>query len=138
MKFCVRGVVGAISLLFFSGILFAQGELMDSVINTIDEDLIDTAKIQRILYIAHAESKNNPDLSQQLAELALNQSQKLMFDRGIAGAHNSFGVLKLDRGEYQAAIGEFNIALSLYYRINNITGIVNTHNNITRGAFRKK
>lgn len=103
---------------------------VDSAMQRFDEPVVDTAKIVRMLRMAYDSTTSNPLLAQQLAQRALQLSQQLMFVTGIAGAHNTLGIVNLDQGRFQLAINRFATALTIYTQARNNQGIIHCHNNL--------
>ncbi len=128
-------------LVLISCSLLAQQYKIDSLITVLKTSKQDTSRINTLLQLSrHYSNTGSNEPARQYAQQALQESEKLNYKKGLAGAYNNIGVVYWNKGDFEMAKDFFSKALNTYEEIGNKTGIANAINNIgliywTQGNF---
>jgi tetratricopeptide (TPR) repeat protein len=104
-------------ILLFGGHIKAQKEKIDSVSALLKASSQDTARINLLHELVFLYLRQDPDTARVLCREALELSEKLDWQKGIGQSHYCFALLHDGKGEYPAALDEYNQALNAWSTI---------------------
>lgn len=100
--------------LFCAGCLFAHPQdPIDSLKNILKNNIPDTQRVKILNQLSFRLSGNNPDVGLSYAQKALDLATKSNYERGIAKAYNSLGVVMRVKGDYPKSLNYFFQALQI-------------------------
>ena len=118
-------------LLCFSYALYSQStDGKDTLLLRISKIEDDTTRVKEALEITRNYYLNNTELALVFADIALDESIKVNFEKGIADANNLKGIISKQLGLFEESRKYYKSALEIYKRIKYHRGIVNCYNNI--------
>ncbi len=103
---------------------------LDSLNRAYELAPFDTSKILILADIAHQYRRSKPDTSALLAQKALEQSEKLNFEKGKAKSLNVIGVGHYLKGNYELALKNYEKSMDIYQKLNYQKGVATNLNNI--------
>jgi len=125
MKKAIGIILG--SMLFLS--LNAQDQkYIDSLKLCLDQKMPDTARINLLNKIAGDIYFVNPDQIPEFAQKALELSQNLNYQQGLAEAYNNYGIYYRSKGIYDLSIDYFFNSLEIMEKTTNRNGIARCYN----------
>jgi tetratricopeptide (TPR) repeat protein len=94
------------------------------------KQLIDTARIRELLKRSGELRQSNHDSSVALAIQAIELSEEGNYELGKAEGFTNIGLVRDDKGDFDEALRNFNLALTIYKKEADTTGISRVQNNI--------
>ncbi|TAE00051.1 MAG: hypothetical protein EAZ97_06915 [Bacteroidetes bacterium] len=121
-----------LSLLFLVNkqTLFAQTDFRDQLRIRLEQEKIDSNKVNIMNELAFNYIFSIPDSAIRYADLGLRLAEKIKFKHGIADALNNIGILHRAEGSYKSAIEYHLKALAINEAINDKLGVANNYINI--------
>lgn len=101
---------------------------IDSLIQQLDHTLSDTSKINLLNKIATDLLYVNSEKINDFANQALDLSEKINYNYGIAIAYNNLGIYYRTKGIYDMSIDYFFNSLDIMEKLNDINGIARSYN----------
>lgn len=105
-------------------------ELIDSLLPQILVSKDDTSKVNMLYELAFAFYTINPDSGLVYSGQTLVLSEMLHWEKGMAKAHNTFGLCYWNKSEYAVALQHFFKAKEINENINNLHGLARNLGNI--------
>jgi adenylate cyclase len=108
-----------------SSTCFAQErvqQLIDSLLIELNKAKVDTHKITLLNKIAYSYPYINPDIGLKYGQQSLALAEKLVWSKGVAGAHMSIGANYANKSDYDNALKHDYIALKLYEQLKDKSG----------------
>lgn len=124
-------------LCFYSGIVLAQTNTLDSLLNSLKKANQDTNKVNLLNEIAAEYFNQNTSKAAEYTNQALSLSEKINFKTGKAKALNSLGIFIQKQGNYDSAIVLQNLALNVYQQLNNQKGIAKSYSDLCIAYWKK-
>lgn len=115
---------------FFFVCVYGQNGKTDSLENLLSKATVDTSKAVLMTQLGWEYKLSDPERSKELAEKALAISLRSKHETSEAAAYNLFGVYYYFKHDYKQAQPNFNKALDLYKKLNNIKGIASGYSNL--------
>ncbi len=105
-------------LFLFIGVhSFAQKSAIDSLKRVLSVAKIDTSKVNTYNYLADQFKESNPDSTAFYAQKAMQLSQKIEYNFGLANSLMNSGNANIIRSNYGQALKDFNKAQSVYKKL---------------------
>jgi len=118
-------------LIFVSFFSMAQQDKIDSLNNVLKTVKGDTSEIKALNELSRMYANiGTYEKAIQLAQQALNQSEKLNFKKGAAAAYNNIGIVYWNKGNFDKAMEIFLESFKIHREINDQHGMANCYNNI--------
>ena len=105
----------------------SQADSLKAVLESLDED---TSKVSTLIAICQEEYNQAPADALLYGNEALDLSEKLDYQKGMALANKSIGICYYLQGDYWKTINYWQQSLISFEAINDKAGISNIHNNI--------
>ena len=116
--------------LFFSQLCVGQTSNLDSLKTLLETAVEDTNKVNTLIAICQQEYRQTPVDAVFYGHEALDLSEKLNYQKGMALANKFIGLGYYFQGDYWETINHWQQSLSSYETINDKVGISNILNNI--------
>lgn len=107
----VRPVFQSLFVLFFSASVLGQGDSTQLLRKNLALAGNDTNRINALILLGRKLSRSDPHQSDSCYTMALDCSQKIKWQRGIARSAYHIGSLQLSSGEYEKAFTSFSLSL---------------------------
>ncbi|MCR9253167.1 MAG: tetratricopeptide repeat protein, partial [bacterium] len=118
-------------IIFFQYTYVVSGQdKVDSLRQVILNEPVDTLRIEALNLLSQMLYRSEGDSSKIFANRALELSQKIGYNRGIAYSYHNLATNFLTKGEYDSAIWYFEKSLQLKFQLNDLSSASNTLNNI--------
>jgi len=124
------GRIFFILFLAFYQICGAQNTIVDSLKNLLNKTMPDTSRVNILIAICQNEYRSSPDSAIYHGNTALNLSEKLYYQKGLANAYKYIGMGHYFLGKYPEAINYWQQSLSSFEAIGDKVGVSNILNNI--------
>jgi len=119
-----------IIILFFSQLCQAQTSVLDSLKTLLETAVEDTNKVNTLIAICQEEYRQSPMDVVVYGHEALDLSEKLDFNKGMALANKYIGMGYYIQGDYWETINHWTQSLANFESINDKVGVSNILNNI--------
>ncbi len=119
MKKCTLQIV----IFFCIGIAGAQTPVIDSLNNLIAHARSDTARINLVNQKINAFHEVNLDSAIRLANLNIQEAEKLHYPKGVAESKTNAATSLLFKGQYAVAAQHLNAAQAIYKQLNDSVGL---------------
>lgn len=115
----------------FSGIsIFAQSEVIDSLLIELKSSKNDSNKVKVLCQLAWEESNNNSGKCKTYAQEAISLSNQINYKRGVAFANNALGVFYNTIGDNQNSITSYRKANEIWLNLKDTLRIAKLFSNI--------
>lgn len=115
-------------LLTLSILLSAQHKMLDSLYVLLkNHPQQDTARVDIMIQLCHAEHTSNPEKNKELAEEALHISEKLKYTYGIGRAYKYISAYYWAKGDYEQAAAFAFKMLKVYEDSHNDNGMADSY-----------
>ncbi len=111
---------------------------IDSLLLTLDEQKIDSLKIEKLTQFAWHAKHSNRETSFKVARLLLKNTTKTNYPKGIADASHTLGMLYWYQGDYRQAADYYFRALSIREKLGNSKDLARSYNNVGNVYFHQK
>jgi serine phosphatase RsbU (regulator of sigma subunit)/Tfp pilus assembly protein PilF len=136
MPFCKsKYLIIVFIALLYSSELYSQS--LEELKASLSKSKKDTNRVILLRDIAFELSMSNPKEASKYAEECLALSNEIGFQKGIALAYNTFGVINFAKGNYGKAIENYYKSLKINEKIGNKQGIASNFGNIGNAYFRE-
>jgi len=116
---------------FFCQPFFGQNQKVDSLKALINSDIKDSTTVNRLLEISALLNKNEPDLSQEYANDAIELAKEINFKKGLAYGYKNLGLPLYHKGELNdELVGFWEKSLEIFKELGDKQGISNLQSNI--------
>jgi adenylate cyclase len=110
--------------------LFAQEDVLDSLLRAVKVAKDDTAKVTTLLDIAKKYSLTDPDKAIKFANEARDISTSINYPKGVATALKRIGIVYYNKTRYADAISNWKKSADIFDSINDKEGFANIQSNI--------
>ena len=119
-KICTKVLTYLLYLIIMLSPLFANGtaDRLEALLKTSRNE----EKVDILLQLSKLERNNSPENSFSYAKEALILSERLSYDKGIAGSKIEIGIFNFTKTEYELSITLFEEALTIYNNIDDLEG----------------
>lgn len=126
----IAGIVFCLAIVHKATAQTEGHELINTLLKKISVANDDTSKVNLLYEVAFEFYTINPDSGIKYSEKILTLSEKLEWQKGIAKAHNTFGLCYWSKSEYSVALEHFFKAKEINERIGNLHGLARNLGNI--------
>ncbi len=113
MKNCKKTIILIITQVFSFAYFHSQNQLVDSILNLVKKDKVDTLKVTHLNNLAEAFANFNTDTAIIMSNQALKLALKLNYKKGESQSQTHLGIFYYIIGDYELAISHYREALSI-------------------------